>query len=1201
MNKLRRGGLQALTAIIVLSGLVFAQSFNATVSGTIKDQTGAVIAGSKVTLIDLSTLREVATTTNEQGFYLFNDVRPGRYKISAEREGFTRVEVTDVQVNVSTPATVNLELRPGQIAEIITTSASDVQSVVNTENATLQTTVLERQINDLPLNGRNPLSLAGLQAGVNTSGSNRTASVNGTRGTFTNLTWDGININDNFIRTDSFFGTAAPSVVSVSEYTLTTQNGGPNDGLGVAQVKLVTPRGSTEYHGNLFEFHRNDAMDANSFFNNAAGIEKEKLIQNQFGIGIGGPVKLPKKLFGPLGFDSNKLFFYGYYEGTRIRTDTSVLRTVLTNSARQGNYTYRRSDNGQFQTVNLAGLGGLPIDPKVQSLIGTTPLPNDLTNADITSDPALANTAGFRFNSPTGVDSDLWGFRIDYDATSRHRFEAIYSRFTFNFPNSGNEPFPGRPGDGQSSARPRGSFAWNWTPTDTLNNELRFGFNNYNVSFFTNEPFADGYQLTFPIISDPVDNQLPQGRLAENYELIDNANWMKGRHQIRFGGMYRRVYIEPTNAGGTLPLYTVGFNTTGNVNPLARGLFPGGISTNDFNRASSFLAILSGAISQIDQSFFATSRTSGYVAGAPERQQFQYSAISGYVGDTWRAHQRLTLNLGLRYEYITVPKERNGLALLPRARGLDALLDPNATLDFASGDTDRPFFNNDYDNFAPSISLAWDPFGDGRTSVRAGYSINYVIDNNISTIHDAAVRGNDGLQANASVLSPSGTVSGGGIKPVPVPAFLIPRQIADNLAIDFETALFTFEPNLQTPYVQQWNFGVERELFRDTIIEARYVGNRGVKLTRGVDINQVRIFDNGFLDDFQRAERNLAANGNPGIGEPLQIFPKLGLAGLITNPTILNLIAQGQVGELARIYVINRDLFLTPGEFGSELGAEYFLRANPNAFVADYVGNGAYSNYHALQTEIRRRLRNGLYFQANYTFGKAFSDYEGSQTNFSGLLDLGSTNAVEKQRIADDITHVFKANAIYELPFGPGKYFLDRGGVVGKIAGGWSFNPILRWQSGEPISIVSARGTLNRAGRSTKNSAVTSLSVSDLQKRTGLFRDSQGRPLIFDPSLIGADGRANTQFFQNPSSGTLGTLQLTPVSGPGRFDLDVSLIKRTALTERANLEFRVEAFNLLNKTNFDVGQAQNINNTAFGPTTTTFAPRVIQIAARINF
>ncbi|QQS46457.1 MAG: TonB-dependent receptor [Acidobacteriota bacterium] len=1201
MNRLTRNGLMALCVAVALAGIVLAQTFNATVSGTIKDQTGAVIAGAKVTLIDLSTLREMTATTNDQGFYLFNDVRPGRYRIVAEREGFTRVEVTDVQVNVATPATVNLELQPGQIAEVITTSASEAQAVVNTENATLQTTVLERQINDLPLNGRNPLSLAGLQAGVNTSGSNRTSSVNGTRGTFTNLTWDGININDNFIRTDSFFGTAAPSVVSVSEYTLTTQNGSPTDGLGVAQVKLVTPRGSTAYHGNLFEFHRNDAMDANSFFNNAADIEKEKLIQNQFGFGVGGPVKLPGKLFGPLGFNSNNLFFYGYYEGTRVRTDTSVLRTVLTQSARQGNFTYRRSDNGQLQTVNLANLGGLPFDPKTQSLIATTPLPNDLTNADITSDPALANTAGFRFNSPTGVDSDLWGFRIDYDANSRNRFEAIFSRFTFNFPNSGNEPFPGRPGDGQSSVRPRGSFAWNWTPTDTLNNELRFGFNNYNVNFFTNEPFADGYQLDFPIITDPVDNFLQQGRKADNYELINNANWVKGRHQIRFGGMYRRVYIEPFNFGATLPLYTLGFNATGNVNPLARGLFPGGISTNDFNRASSFLAILSGSIAEVDQSFFATSRTSGFVSGAPERQQFQYSAFSGYVGDTWRAHQRLTLNVGLRYEYITVPTEKNGLALMPKAPGIEALFDPNAVLDFAGSGTGRPFFDNDYDNFAPSISLAWDPFGDGRTSIRAGYSMSYVIDNNISTVLNAAVRGNDGLQADVALLNPSGTVSGGGIQPVPVPAFQVPRQIADNLAIDFGTALFTIQQNLQTPYVQQWTFGVERELFRDTVFEARYVGNRGVKLTRAIDINQVRIFDNGFLEDFQRAERNLAANGNPGVGEPLQVFPQLGLGGLLTNATILNLIAQGQVGELAALYVTNRDLFLTPGDFGSQLGAEYFLRTNPNAFVADYVGNGAFSNYHALQTEIRRRLRNGLYFQANYTYGKAFSDYEGSQTNFNALLDLGSTNAVEKQRIGDDITHVFKMNAIYELPFGPGKYLLDRSGVIGKIVGGWSFNPILRWQTGEPISIVSARGTLNRAGRSAKNSAISSLSASELQKRTGLFRDPQGRPLIFDPSLIGTDGRANTQLFQNPTSGALGTLQLTPVSGPSRFDFDASLIKRTALTERANLEFRIEAFNLFNRTNFDVGQTQNINSTTFGRITSTFSPRVLQVAARINF
>lgn len=1185
---------------VIASTTALAQTFNSTVTGTVKDQAGAVIVGAKVTLIDIATQREVTATTNDQGAFVFPEVRAGNYKLAAERDGFKKSEINDVTVNVGTPATVHFELQTGQIAEVVTTSASEAQAVVNTENATLQTTVLQRQINDLPLNGRNPLSLAALQAGVNTSGSNRTASVNGTRGTFTNLTWDGININDNFIRTDSFFAVAAPSVVSVAEFTLTTQNGGPSDGLGVAQVKLATPRGSTEYHGSVFEFHRNDALDANSFFNNSAGVKKEKLIQNQFGVGIGGPIKLPGKLFGPLAYGGDKLFFYGYYEGTRVKTDTSSLRTVLTQQARQGQFTYRRADNGQLQTINLLTTSGLAADPKAASLIATTPLPNDLSTADITSNTALANTAGYRFNSPTGFDSDLWGFRVDYDASARHRFEAIYSRFTFNFPNAGNEPFPGRPGDGQSSSRPRGSFAWNWTPTSTLNNELRYGFNNYNVNFFTNEKFAEGYQLTFPLISDPVDNFLSQGRVADNYEVIDNSTWVKGKHQVRFGGNYRRVYIEPFDAAGTLPLYTIGFNTSGNQNPLRTSQFAGGISTNDFNRARDVLAVLAAPIAQADQSFFSTSRTSGFVNGAQQRQQFQYNGIGLYAGDTWRLKPNLSVNLGLRWEYISVPTEKQGLALLPKEIGLNALFNKDAQLDFAGSGTGRPFFNNDYNNFAPSISLAWDPFGNGKTSIRAGYSISYVVDNNISTVLNA-VSGNDGLQSDVSVVNTSGTVSGGGIRPVPVPAFQVPRSIADNLANDFGTALFTIDPNYKTPYVQQWTLGIEREVFRDTVAELRYVGNRGVKLTRGIDVNQMRVLDNGFLADFQRAERNLAANGNPTRGEALQVFPKLGLAGLLTNSTILNLIAQGQVGELASIYVTNRDLFLTPGDFGAQLGPEFFLRANPNTFVADYIGNGAYSNYNALQAEIRRRLRGGLYLQANYTYGKGFSDYEGGQSNFSGLLDLGSSNAVEKQRITDDVTHVFKANAVYELPFGRGKRFVDQGGVLGKIVGGWSFNPIIRWQSGEPISIVSARGTLNRAGRSGKNTVNSTLSISDLQSKTGLFRDSQGRPIIFDPSLIGADGRANTQLFQNPKSGTLGTLQLTPVSGPGRFDFDAGFIKRTAITERVGFEFRFEAFNLLNKTNFNVTQAQNINATTFGRITAAFSPRVLQFAGKINF
>ena len=310
--------------LICLFALVSAQAqaIDATVNGTVKDQNGALVAGATVTLIDTATSRETTVTTNTEGFYVFQNVRPGTYSLRAQHAGFKKHEVPGVKVDVATPATVNFDLVPGGLEETVTISASDAAAPINSTNGELTSTVREQQINDLPLNGRNPLTLAGLQPGVAAGATNRTATINGLRGTFSNLTWDGININDNFVRTDSLFGDAAPSVPGVAEFTITTQNAGPSDGLGVAQVKLVTPRGSSEFHGELFEYHRNDAFDANSFFNNAAGVSKEKLIQNQFGFNVGGPFVLPRfGEGGPRTFGKDKFFFYGYYESTIARTD----------------------------------------------------------------------------------------------------------------------------------------------------------------------------------------------------------------------------------------------------------------------------------------------------------------------------------------------------------------------------------------------------------------------------------------------------------------------------------------------------------------------------------------------------------------------------------------------------------------------------------------------------------------------------------------------------------------------------------------------------------------------------------------------------------------------------------------------------------------------------------------------------------------
>jgi len=904
----------------------FGQTSQTTVSGTVKDQNGGLIAGATVTLVDARTKAERTVTANDDGFFLFANVLAGDYRIMAEGSGFKKTEVHNVKVDVSIPATVNLVLEAGQISETVQTTAADSQAVINTENAELSTVVTEKQINDLPLNGRSPVQLAALQAGVASNGAVRNSNINGMRGSYNNITWDGINIQENYLRgaaNSGLFAQAAPSVAGVGEFTITTQNASAADGTGAAQVKLVTPRGGSVYHGSLFEFWRNSALNANTFFNNAAGQPKPYLNQHQFGGHVGGPFALPRfGEGGPIFTQKEKLFFYTYYEETREAQQTLLTRTVLAAPARLGSFTYRRLDNQQLQTVNVLNLTSRTIDPRILGLINQTPLPNDLAGDRI-------NTNGFSFNSPSGSTERLFGYRINYDLSQKNRFDVVYSKDSVNTPNdtfnNTGEPFPGLPGKGQFPKRSRGAAAWNWAPTQTITNELRAGYYHQRSLFIGDDIQYEGNtRLVFPLnLTNPVQNSLTSGRNGKIWELMDNASWVRGNHLLRFGGNFRRVHLEPFNFAGTIPQYTIGFGTN-NPNPLnANNLaqFPGRISTTEFNNASNLLAFLSGAVFQGTQTFNVTSAESGFVKGAEQRRNLIYDLYASYVADTWRVRPNLTLNLGLRYEYISPVRERDGIGLLPRG-GLEALRDPNVIIDLAGGGAGtRPFYNPDKNNFAPNFSFSWDPFKEGKTAVRGGYSVSFVIDSLIQMAENAAIDGNQGLTTAPIVNTLSGTVSGGGLRPIDEPNFLVPRTLTDQLALNQFATLFTIDPNLKTPYVQQWNFGIEHEILPNTAVEIRYVGNRGTKLLRGIDINQVRIFENGFLQDFLRAQSNLALStalnatnstipASPAFNQAvpgsqqLTIFPLIGRRGLFTtatgnvlDSTIVNLIGQGQVGR----------------------------------------------------------------------------------------------------------------------------------------------------------------------------------------------------------------------------------------------------------------------------------------------------------------
>ena len=445
----------------------------------------------------------------------------------------------------------------------------------------------------------------------------------------------------------------------------------------------------------------------------------------------------------------------------------------------------------------------------------------------------------------------------------------------------------------------------------------------------------------------------------------------------------------------------------------------------------------------------------------------------------------LTLNFQLRWEYHSVPTEENGLALLPRG-GVAGVLDPNAVIDFAGEGTGRNFFNSDHNNFAPGFGLAYRI----RPNLvfRGGYSINYVVDNNMTVVLNA-LRGNDGLTQTELRTALSGTV-GGGLAPIPTPEFKVPRTARDQIDSDPTAALFTIDENLKTPYVQQWNVGLQFEPFRDTAFEVRYVGNRGSQLTRAIDLNQVK-FPQNFVDDFRRAQNNLLQNGNPFIGEPLTVFPQLGLAGFLQAGFVQNWIANGEIGTYVGAFMVPNRAFFFAGEggerFGATLGISPFLN-NPNIFVADFVGNNAFSKYNGLQFEVRRRFHEGIAGQFNYTFGKVLTNFAGTQSGFRGYFDNAQQN-LEVMRPEYDITHTLNANFVWDLPVGQGRRYLNQGGIVDAILGGWQTSGIVRVRSGETVNIVSQRGTINRDGsRATTNTVnLNGLNIGELQSRTGPF------------------------------------------------------------------------------------------------------------------
>lgn len=1279
--------LMVTVALLLTQFAIQAQTTTGRLVGSVAGSDGAVIPGATVVLTDSQTGKERTTTTNAEGSFSFPLLDVGAYSVKVTAKGFKTSNAT-IKVEVGQEYSLNVEMTVGEISENVTVTAG--ADIINSTTAELNSTISNRQITELPLATRNPLALLLTQSGAASNPSQNT-SINGSRTSATNITRDGVNIQDNFIRSNATdFAPGRPSVDNVEEFTLSAQ-GSLDSGFGAAQVNFVTPRGGNQFTGALWAYNRNSKFGANSFFANAGGNygptnpaviagfrrDGEEINprpfrnRNQYGFKVSGPIF------------KNKLFFFAYGEKLKDIVQSSRLVTTLTPTARAG--IFRFTAGGVTYSANIFTPGAFTANPANPA---PAPIPTTTNGAVSTQILSLLpggnsfevgdglNTTGARYFQKANQDRKSLTGRLDYDLNDKNNFNFVGD---FNYEeNLRNDvdTFNVTPVVLQPARVVLFSGGWRYSPTSNISNELRVGRIFSKPDFFRTDAAQSSYFT--PTLVSFTTTFRDQGRSVSTVNAQDTMTWLTGNHSFRFGAQYQRVFISAYNDAGNKPSYTFGLSSTGGpvlqsaVLQAAAGS-PTPLSATQQGTARNLFALLGGVIASGQQTFNVTSQTSGFVSGATNLRQFKYWMLAPYVLDQWRVKPNLTVNLGLRYDYQAPLVSPTGLywepVILDGQNPAQAALDPAGTFQFIGGNAggrDKTFYKPDRNNWAPSFGVAWAPkdIGNGFLKmlmgddfvVRGGYRASYVNDELVRA-PDNALGNHPGFASTLAALRGGTTTALDDrfgqpfTSTIATPSFVTSRSYTTNNTAGFSNTgtVFAIDPNLETPLQHDYSFGVQRR-FGSWVGEARYVGSRSTNMLRTIDYNQI-ILSPQYKADFATVRNNVLAGcataAACAAGAPT--FLAMGNSGgvvaganLSTLNTFGSLVLSGQIAELAWQQIVLANIpnpNVVPYPAGT-LRAQFL--ANPNAGVVNVLENGGSFFYNSGQFELRRRFEKGLYLQANYTFAKELTDAIGTgQTRVEPFLD-NNNRRLDYARADFDQTHVFNVNAIYELPFGKNKRWLNSNKYLDQVIGGWQLGLVWRVGSGAPITFTDSRGTLNRAGRSGRQTALTSLSDSQLKKLLGVFNTpcgifyvnptaininqanlaagnctalTAGVPTGIIPgttvvtSTVGGAGASGfgqptfpgQVFFNNGPNQTSG-LRRAIVNGPWFSSADLSLLKNFSITERVKFQIRGEAYNFTNTPYFAPGQFIDINSTSFGRITgVSVGARVVQFAGRLTF
>jgi hypothetical protein len=1257
----------AMLAAVLLTPPVTAQvTTTGEIHGSVIDPSGASVPDASIKLVDEATGIERATVSSKDGGFVFVTLQAGSYKITATAAGFQTAVLTGIKVLTARTTDVPIQMKVGEVSSNVEVVAA--ATALETTSNEISTTVQNNLVQDLPLSGRDVLGFGLLMAGAQRGSSDRNSTYDGLPNASLNITLDGVNNNSQRFKSGgtSNFVFAPLRLGAIEEATVSTAGlSADASGEGAMQLRFTTKRGTNQFHGGAFEQFRNDALNANSWFNNANGTLRPRLHQNEFGGSFGGPLW------------KNKLFFFANYEENRAPSQSPTSNIVLNSLAQQGIFTYAGT-GGQPQTVNVlqvAGTAGFPnkVDPVVAGILSR--MNGALGAGTVTGNDLITNRLSW--NLPGGPTERYPTARVDYQITPKIAFSGSWNLRWRDI--RGTQPWPGQGFAAQSEFKSTyyvASSGITYTIRPTLFNEFRFGVQSNVEQFNVGEnPFqytlgGSLLKITLPLAIPPIIRNTNNGAEPRNnpvYNLYDNLNWVHKSHTFVFGwSMLRTTMWDSIFGNAGVPNLTLGVDPQDPIASAITAASAPGIQPSDLTNALALYALLTGRVSSIASDRAVDEKTHQYNNYTPLVSREAQQSFGIYFQDSWRVRPTFSLNLGFRWEFSGDIHNTNGTYASPT---LADLYGPSSQL-FAPGQLNgvanpalsvRPHtYRSDNVNPAPNIGFAWNPnagsgfmsklFGKNRdTTIRASYGLTYYQEGML-TFGETVGSNQGGTQSLSLNPGQPGFAPGAISASSPLPPL---QTFPTAFASSFPMSDFTFTrnsfgttlPSLRTPYVQNWTLGVQRRVARDTVLEVRYVGNKGTHIWHTFNTNEVNVIENNFLRDFVNAQKNLQINTANGVtnsfanrGLPGQIAlpifdaafgasagqPALAASAGYGNGTFITQLTQGQAGAMAsnmassisymcRLVGTALPKCAASGYTGAGAYPVNFFQANPfnsgatvnatgigSAYDLDLVTDQGYSSYNALQVEIRRRLAHGMTIQSNYTWAHSLGDlFRENEAGFNNYFTLRNRK-LNKGPIVFDLRHAWQTYFSYQLPFGKG-HALASGAVLNAIAGGWTIGGIFRVQTGRPFRLGSNFDMLNQYDAGVILNGVTASQLQDMLT----IRSGPNKNISFVSSnLVGAGGRANASILSVPTTpGQLG--QIVYLYGPRYVQADMSLLKDITIWERVRATLAVEALNAFNHPVFSAGgngAVVNIQSTTFGQTTTAaVGPRNVQLRLQIRF